>query len=105
MAAVTHAHIEVDDCGAARFAGTRFKIIHVILEKIAWELTPEEIQQNHPDLTLAQIYSALAYYYDHQDEIDAQIEQSRREYERLWAENQDSPIRKKLLEIRKQRQS
>jgi uncharacterized protein (DUF433 family) len=104
MATATHAHIEIDEHGNACFVGTRFRITHVILEKVVWGLSPEEIQQNHPDLSLAQIYSALAYYYDHQDDIDSQIEDSRLEYERLWAENQDSQIRKKLLEARKQRQ-
>jgi hypothetical protein len=42
---------------------------------------------------------------DHHQEIDEQIERSRRESERLWAANGDSPTRMKLLEIRKQRQS
>ena len=104
MATAAHSHIEVDGNGVARFAGTRFKIIHVIIDHIHWKWSPEAIQMQHPDLTMAQIHSALAYYYDHQREIDEQIEESHREYERLRAENQDSPIRKKLLEIRKQRQ-
>ena len=105
MAAVTHPHIEVDENGVARFTGTRFKIIHVIIEHTAWKWSAEAIQLQHPDLTLAQIYSTLAYYYDHQVEIDTRIEDSRRKYEQLWAENQDSPIRNNLLDIKKQRLS
>ncbi len=36
--------------------------------------TPEEIQDKYPHLTLAQIYDALSYYYDHQEEIDHDME-------------------------------
>ena len=32
-------------------------------------------------LTLAQVYSALAYYYDHQTAVDRQIEAERQRYE------------------------
>ena len=105
MVTIAHPYIEVDEKAVARFAGTRFKINHVITEHIKWKWSVEAIQCQHPDLTLAQIHSALAYYYDHQQEIDTQIEHSRREYERLWAKDQDSPIRKKLLDIKKQRLS
>jgi uncharacterized protein (DUF433 family) len=36
--------------------------------------TPEEIiQDGYPDLTLAQVHAALAYYYDHVDEIEAEL--------------------------------
>ena len=34
-----------------------------------------EIATNH-DLTLADVYAALAYYYDHREELDAQIKES-----------------------------
>lgn len=36
--------------------------------------TPEEILDKYPHLTLAQIYDALSYYYDHKEEIDNDIE-------------------------------
>jgi uncharacterized protein (DUF433 family) len=44
--------------------------------------TPEEVKHSHPHLTLAQIQSALAYYYDHSEEI----EESLREGERIEKE-------------------
>lgn len=100
MTTVAQSHIEFDESGVARFAGTRFKIIHVIIDHIHWKWSPEAIQMQHPQLTMGQIHSALAYYYDHQQEIDEQIEESHHEAERLWAENVDSPIRRKLLEIK-----
>jgi Protein of unknown function (DUF433) len=45
----------------------------------AYGWTPEELLQSYPHLTLSKIYSALAYYLDNQQEIDADIER-REEY-------------------------
>jgi len=44
--------------------------------------TPEEIQAKLPYLSLAQIHDALSFYYDHQSEIDADIEANKEEYVR-----------------------
>ena len=44
--------------------------------------TPEEIQLKLPHLSLAQIHDALSFYYDHQAEIDADIEANKEEYVR-----------------------
>jgi len=44
-----------------------------------WRLgiAPEEIPEHIPHLSLAKIFDALSYYSDHQDEINAYIEQNR----------------------------
>ena len=54
--------------------GTKFKVIELVLDKIAYGWNPEELQYQHPQLTLGQVYSALAYYADHQEEFDKEIE-------------------------------
>lgn len=33
--------------------------------------TPEQIQENFPSLTLAQVYGAILYYLEHQESLDA----------------------------------
>ena len=39
--------------------------------------TPEQICEAHyNELTLAQVHAALSYYYDHQPEIDAELQQN-----------------------------
>jgi uncharacterized protein (DUF433 family) len=35
--------------------------------------TPAQILVEYPDLNLAQVHAALTYYYDHQDEIEAEL--------------------------------
>ena len=41
------------------------------------ELAPETIPSRLPHLTLAQVFDALSYYSDHQDEINAYIARNR----------------------------
>jgi len=48
-------------------------------------MTPAEIVATYPTITLAQVHAALAYYYDHRDEIQAEIEEERRFVEELRA--------------------
>lgn len=98
MSAVTSSHIELNDRGVAYVAGTRHKIKMIVADRIAHGWSPEEIHFQYPDLSLAQIHAALSYYYDHKDEIDAQIVQDHEDARRLWEQDQDSPIRRKLRE-------
>lgn len=57
--------------GEPRINGYRIRVRDIVAARDLGGLTPEEIAANvYPELTLAQIYSALAYYEDHRDEID-----------------------------------
>lgn len=58
--------------GRSVIAGTR---IPVWLIAANWEegCTPQEILEHHPQLAPAQLYDALSYYYDHAEEVKAQI--------------------------------
>jgi len=67
-------HVALDDKGVPVIVGTNMKVIEIVLEKTAYGWRPEELYYQHPHLTLGQIYSALAYYCDHQDELDRDIE-------------------------------
>jgi uncharacterized protein (DUF433 family) len=53
--------------------GVRF-VIEIALDHLAYGWGADTIHQNHPNLTLPQVYAALAWYYDHQVEMDARIE-------------------------------
>ena len=45
-----------------------------MLDHLSYGWNAEAIQENHPHFSLAQVYAALAWYYDHQAEMDAEIE-------------------------------
>ena len=55
------------------YIGTRFPVRIVVGYVLHQGLTPEELRTAFPDLSLAAIYDALAYYYDNREDIDAEI--------------------------------
>ena len=55
----------------------------------------------YPHLSLAQIYAALSYYHDHQDEFDRKVQEQLRAVDALAAAAGDSPARKRLREAGK----
>jgi len=68
-------HIILDESKVPMIAGTTMKVIELVLDNTAYGWSPEELQFQHPYLTLGQIHSALAYYWDHKEELDRDIEQ------------------------------
>lgn len=96
VSTVTSSHIELDNRGVAYVAGTQVKVIEVVLDHISYGFSPAEIHLQHRHLSLAQIYAALSYYYDHQVELDNEIQRQADEADRLWQQNQDSPGRRRL---------
>jgi len=95
MTEVLTCHIVLDDRGRPWIEGTNVKVIEVVLDKIAYGWSPEQIHQQHPHLSLGKIHAALSYYYDHQAEMDAQIERHTREAQALRAASKQ-PSREQL---------
>src|SRR5947209_20369437 len=75
--------LQLDDQGRVWIEGANTRVIQVAIDKYAHGWSAEEIQQQHPHLSLAQVHAALSYYYDHQAEIDAEIERMIRKEEAL----------------------
>jgi uncharacterized protein (DUF433 family) len=71
--------------GKPHILGHRIKVEHVAnwYEKLG--MSPAEIVEHHPTITLAQVHAALAYYYDHRDEIEADIREGDEFVEKLRA--------------------
>jgi len=95
MPVISMEHIELDERGVARIAGSRSRVVNVVLDTRNG-LTPQEIHRQYPHLSLSQIHAALAYYYDHEPEIDAEIERELREVETLRAQA-PGPMRDEVL--------
>lgn len=96
MTVAAISHIVIDDKGVARIAGKRTRVVDIVLDTQAYQMTPEQIQAEHPDLSLAQIFAALSYYHDHKRDMDALIARQSAEAEQLRAEAGESKVAKKL---------
>lgn len=101
MSILTYPHIERSPDGIPGLAGTRTKVVEIVLDRLAHNWDADEIQRQHPHLTLAQIHAALAYYYDHQAEIDKDIDRRLRESEKLREELEDPGLRVRLRAARR----
>ena len=63
-------HIVLDDNGVPLIADTTMKVVELVTSHQAYGWSTEELALNYPYLTLGQIYSALAYYWDHKAALD-----------------------------------
>lgn len=103
MVAIISPHVELDEHNVAWIANTKVKVIEVALDKLAHGSSPEEMHFQYPHLSLAQIHAALSYYYDHQTELDAEIQRRWLEAGEVIAREPDSPLRQRLRELKKSR--
>jgi uncharacterized protein (DUF433 family) len=62
--------------GKPRIAGHRICVQDIVLAHQRQGMSPDEIVSAYPTITLADVYAALAYYHDHQADIDAQIREA-----------------------------
>lgn len=80
MLAVIREHIDAtpEICGGRpRIAGHRIRVSDVVVLHERRGLSADEIVSFYPSLTLADIHAALAYYFDHREQIQAEILEDR----------------------------
>ena len=95
------AHIRLDDQGRPWIDDTNVKVIEVVLDHLGYGWSAETIQENHPHLSLAQVYAALAWYYDHQPEMDAEIAHQDERIQALRDAAAPSPLQRRLAASRR----
>jgi len=61
--------------GRPRIAGTRIRVQDIVIWHERLGYSPDEIVSHYLQLTLADVYAALAYYHDHRDEIERYIQE------------------------------
>lgn len=95
-AVTTYEHIQMDSSGVPLIAGTTMKVVELVMGQLAHGWSPEELYFQHPYLTLGQIHAALAYYWDHKQELDTDIERRWQFAEKARQQAGPSPLAAKL---------
>lgn len=80
--------------GRPVLAGTSLRVLDIAVQKVFHRQTPDEITQ-HFQISLPQVYAALAYYYQHKPEIDADI----REQDKIAREYKEKQMHIKVEEV------
>ena len=99
MATVPYPHIELDSDGVPILAGTVTKVVEIVLDRLAYHWDADEIQRQHPHLTLAQVYAALGYDYEHQPALDQDIESRLRRAQATRENLGESSLRLRLKNL------
>ncbi len=83
MLALTYPHIEKPENQPARLQRLpRIRVAQIVMDYLAYGWSVEEICRQHLYLTPAEAHAAMGYYFDHQEEIDQEIDQ---EWEQVQA--------------------
>jgi uncharacterized protein (DUF433 family) len=84
----SHISIRPEVCGGKPcVGGTRIRVWDIHVMHHLEGRSPTEILTAYPQLSLADVHAALAYYLDHRQEIEAQMERADTEVARLEAEH------------------
>lgn len=98
MTTISLEHIQMTPgvCGGKpRIAGHRIRVQDIAILYEHQGMTPDEIIYHHPSISLADVDAALAYYYDHLEEIRQQIRESE-DFATQLAAKTPSILRQKL---------
>lgn len=94
---ILYGHIEVTPGvtgGKPRITGHRITVQNIVVWHERMGRSADEIATDY-DLTLADVYAALAYYFDHRDEIDESIREGEA-FAAALRERTPSKLRQKL---------
>ena len=69
------------------------------MDHVGCERTAEEIARQYPHLAPAEIHAALAYYFDHKDEIDREIQAEVRQADLAASTARHTPLATKLAAL------
>lgn len=100
MATTLDRHIErtPGTCGGKpRIAGHRIRVQDIVVWYERLGQTPEEIVTRFPQLTLGDVHAALAYYFDHRDEIRRDLREDVEEEVALRAKIGPGPLARRVL--------
>lgn len=94
----SYPHIEQRPDGILWLRGTETRVIELARDRRAHHWDADEIQRQHPHLTLGQIHSCLAYYYDHQEEMDRFLEEEQLALAQVHLDSEAKPLSEKEWE-------
>jgi uncharacterized protein (DUF433 family) len=99
---VSKEYIAIDPdycCGKPRIAGTRIPVAAIAKMYLEMGESLEEIASEY-DLSKAAVYAAMAYYYDHREEIERHTAEIEGLVEEMKRNSPLSPLEARLKTIR-----
>lgn len=92
----TYEHVVLDENGVAWIEGANTKLVELVAAAKAHGWSPVGLAYQHPHLTLGQVRSALAYYWDHREALDSDLQRRAAQVEEIRREVGEHPLIAKL---------
>jgi uncharacterized protein (DUF433 family) len=89
-------HIILNESQVPVIADTNTKVVDLVLDHLTYGWSPQDLHFQHPMLTMGQIHSALAYYWDHKTEFDREMERRLKLVDRLRQASPASSLAQRL---------
>jgi hypothetical protein len=94
---LTYPHIEKRGGESARLQRLpRVHVSQIVADYLNHGWSPDEICIHYPHLRAAEVHSAMAYYFDHQAEILAELQEEQRLINQSAKEAKPTPIEVRL---------
>lgn len=74
----------------------RVRVAQIVMDYLAYGWSPDEMCRQHPYLMPAEAHAAMAYYFDYQAEVDAEIRAELEDLDRTQEATKNSPLRLRL---------
>ncbi len=95
--------LDADTDGVVRVSHTRVTL-DTLVQAFAEGATAEEIAQQYPSISLADVYSVIGYYLRRRSEVEAYLSERHQQRERIRQQNEarhdPAGIRERLLQRR-----
>jgi Protein of unknown function (DUF433) len=93
MLSVSYPHIQKQDNLSARLQRLpRIRISQIVMDYLAYGWSVEEMCRQHLYLTPAEAHAAMGYYFDHQEEVDREINQEWQQVQENMTQAAKSPF-------------
>lgn len=102
MASTAWPFIELDDRGRPTIQSRGLTVLQLVREHAAYDWDAGQLRRQHPHLSLAEIYAALGYYYEHRTECDEMLECENERLEVLKRKLVDPGLQERLRAARDQ---
>lgn len=90
---LTYPHIEMPGAEPARLQRIpRVRVAQIVTDYLTHGWSPDEMCRQHPYLRPAEVHAAMAYYFDHQGEIDREIQAEWRQVHHDRSRSAPSPF-------------
>jgi uncharacterized protein (DUF433 family) len=94
---VTYPHITKENGKPARLTRMpRIRVAQIVGPHLFHGWSVDEICREYPHLTRAEAHMAMAYYFDHQEEIDKEIQDELEEVKKMEAKGHTSPFYERM---------